>query len=62
MLLIDDLIATGGTAAAAVELLRRQGAEIAGAGFVIDLPALGGAARLAALGVCVVSLLAFDGH
>lgn len=62
VLLIDDLIATGGTAAAAVNLLRRQGTEIAGASFVIDLPELGGAARLAALGVRVVSLLAFDGH
>ena len=62
VLLIDDLIATGGTAAAAVNLLRRQGSEIAAASFVIDLPALGGAAKLAALGVRVASLLTFDGH
>ncbi len=62
VLLLDDLIATGGTATAAVNLLRGQGAGIIGAGFVIDLPALGGAAKLAALGVQVASLLRFDGH
>ena len=61
VLLIDDLIATGGTAEAAVRLLRRAGAEIVGAGFVIDLPDLGGAKRLEALSVQVVSLVAFEG-
>jgi adenine phosphoribosyltransferase len=62
VLLIDDLIATGGTATAAVKLLQGQGAAVIGAGFVIDLPALAGAAKLAQLGVRVSSLLAFEGH
>jgi adenine phosphoribosyltransferase len=62
VMLVDDLIATGGTAVAAVELLRRGGAEIVGAAFVVDLPDLGGAAKLAALGVPVSTLVAFGGH
>ena len=62
VLLVDDLIATGGTALAAVELLRRAGAEIVGAGFVIDLPDLGGADRLREAGVPVSTLVAFSGH
>jgi adenine phosphoribosyltransferase len=61
-MLIDDLIATGGTAVAAVELLRRAGADVVAAGFVIDLPDLGGAERLRALDVPVSSLVAFGGH
>jgi adenine phosphoribosyltransferase len=62
IMLIDDLIATGGTAIAAVELLRRAGAEVAAAGFVIDLPDLGGADKLRALNVPVSTLVAFGGH
>ena len=62
VLLIDDLIATGGTAEAAVKLLRSLGAEILAACFVIDLPELGGARRLQDLGVTVRSLVAFQGH
>lgn len=62
VLLVDDLIATGGTAIAAVGLLRRTGASVTEAAFVIDLPALGGAARLAGEGVDVSALMAFDGH
>jgi len=62
VLLVDDLIATGGTAIAAVELLRKGGADIVGAAFVVDLPELGGAARLKASGVEVSSLVAFEGH
>jgi adenine phosphoribosyltransferase len=62
IILIDDLIATGGTAEAAVKLLRRLGAEILGACFVIDLPALGGSRRLEALGVPVRTLVCFEGH
>ncbi len=62
VLLVDDLIATGGTAEAAIKLLRRAGAEIVGAAFVIDLPDLGGAARIENLGVPVRSLVAFSGH
>lgn len=62
VLLIDDLIATGGTAIAAYDLIASLGASIFGASFVIDLPALGGAERLRALGVPVQTLCAFDGH
>lgn len=59
VLVVDDLIATGGTALAAVELLREGGAVVTGAAFVIDLPQLGGADRLRAAGVGVTTLLAF---
>ena len=62
VLLVDDLIATGGTAEAAIRLLRRAGATVVGAAFVIDLPELGGAKRVEALGVPVSSLVAYDGH
>ena len=62
VLLIDDLIATGGTALAAVGLLRRTGAVVENAGFVIDLIDLGGADKLRALGVRIESLVAFPGH
>lgn len=62
VMLVDDLIATGGTALAAAELLRQGGAEIVAAAFVVDLPALGGAARLAAAGVPVSTLVAFEGE
>ena len=62
VLLADDLIATGGTALAAARLVRRAGGEIAGARFLIDLPDLGGAARLHAEGIETESLLAFEGH
>jgi adenine phosphoribosyltransferase len=60
--LVDDLIATGGTALAALELLRGAGAEICAAGFVIDLPELGGAQKLRDLDVPVRTLIAFEGH
>ena len=62
VILVDDLIATGGTALAAVELLRRLGAEVVAACFVIDLPDLGGADKLRAAGVEVRTLIAFEGH
>jgi adenine phosphoribosyltransferase len=62
VMLVDDLIATGGTALAAVQLLREARAEIMAACFVVDLPELGGAARLAAAGVPVRTLVAFAGH
>ena len=62
VMLVDDLIATGGTALAAVQLLREAGAEIMAAAFVVDLPELGGAARLKAAGVPVSTLVAFEGH
>lgn len=62
VLLVDDLIATGGTALAAVGLMRRTGAVCDDAAFVIDLPDIGGAAKLEAEGVKVTSLMAFEGH
>jgi len=62
VLILDDLLATGGTALAAARLVRRAGGEIAGARFVIDLPDLGGGAALAEAGIDVVSLVAFEGH
>ena len=62
VLLVDDLIATGGTAIAAVNLMRRTGAVCDHAAFAIDLPDLGGAAKLEAEGVRVESLISFEGH
>jgi adenine phosphoribosyltransferase len=62
VMLVDDLIATGGTALAAVDLLRRAGAEIVAAAFVVDLPDLGGAERLRMAGVPVSTVVAFEGH
>lgn len=61
VLLVDDLIATGGTALAALQLLRQSGAEVVAAAFVVDLPELGGAARLRAAGTPVTALTAFPG-
>ena len=62
VLIVDDLIATGGTAEAAVKLLQRVGATVVGCTFVIDLPELGGAKKLEALGCPVKALCAFEGH
>jgi adenine phosphoribosyltransferase len=63
VLIVDDLIATGGTVEAAVKLIRRLGGEVAGAAFVIDLPELGGTRRLQRqCGVRAHALIAFDGH
>lgn len=62
VILIDDLIATGGTAEGAVKLLWQMGAEIVAACFVIDLPELGGRKKLEDLGVTVRTLISFDGH
>ena len=62
VILVDDLIATGGTAEGAIRLLRKMGAEIVAACFVIDLPDLGGAKRIEALDVPVRSLVKFEGH
>ena len=59
VLLLDDLVATGGTATAAAQLLKSAGAAVLAACFVIDLPELGGAARLGAAGIEVQSLLKF---
>lgn len=62
VLLVDDLIATGGTAEASIKLLQRAGATVVGATFIIDLPDLGGAKRIEALGVPVSALVSFDGQ
>jgi len=62
VLLVDDLIATGGTALAAVSLLRRTGAEVKHTGFAIDLFDLGGAEKLRQVGVEVFKLIDFEGH
>lgn len=62
VLLIDDLIATGGTAEASIKLLEQIGADIIGAAFVIDLPDLGGLGKITSLGIPVTALVAYDGH
>ena len=62
VLVIDDLIATGGTAAAGINLIRALGGNVAGCGFIIDLPEIGGAAKLESMGVEVRSLMVFEGH
>jgi adenine phosphoribosyltransferase len=62
VLIVDDLIATGGTAEAAVKLVQRSGGEIVGATFIIDLPKLGGMKRLASHGIKGHALMAFEGH
>lgn len=62
VLLVDDLIATGGTAIAAIRLLERAGAKIELCSFVIDLPDLGGADKLRDLGKNLVTLIEFEGH
>ena len=62
VIVVDDLIATGGTAEGAVKLLRPMGAEVLAACFVIDLPELGGAAKLRKMDVPVRTLVSFEGH
>lgn len=62
VLLVDDLIATGGTADAAVSLIDHLGGDVVGAGFIVDLPELGGAAKLRGRCEKVVSLVSFDGE
>ncbi|MBI3677289.1 MAG: adenine phosphoribosyltransferase [Proteobacteria bacterium] len=62
VIIVDDLIATGGTCFAAIKLLERAGAKVVGCSFVIDLPELGGADKIRALGKDVTTLVAFEGH
>jgi len=61
VLLVDDLLATGGTAGAGISLIERLGAEIVGCAFIIDLPELGGRKLLETLGMEVHALCEFDG-
>ncbi len=61
VILVDDLIATGGTAEGAVKLLQQMGADVVAACFVIDLPDLGGRSKIEALGVPVRTLIEFEG-
>lgn len=62
VLIVDDLIATGGTAGAAAKLIRRLGGTIVGAAFLVDLPELGGAKLLEKDGIKVHALMSFEGH
>jgi adenine phosphoribosyltransferase len=62
ILLVDDLLATGGTAEAGIKLVERLGAEVIGCAFVVDLPDLGGRRKLEAMGMDVHALCAFEGH
>lgn len=62
VLLVDDLLATGGTAEAGIKLIERMGAQVIGCAFIIDLPDIGGRAKLEAMGMDVHSLSAFGGH
>jgi adenine phosphoribosyltransferase len=61
VLLVDDLLATGGTAEAGIKLIERMGAEVVGCAFVIDLPDIGGRSKLEAMGQDVHALCAFEG-
>jgi len=61
ILLVDDLLATGGTAEAGIKLVERLGGEIVGCSFIVDLPALGGRDKLIAMGMDVQILCEFDG-
>jgi adenine phosphoribosyltransferase len=61
VLLVDDLLATGGTAEAGIRLVERLGASVAGCAFVVDLPDLGGRTLLTRMGMTVHALCAFEG-
>lgn len=61
VLIVDDLLATGGTAEAAVKLLRKAGGTIVGCCFIVDLPDLGGRDRLTGMGLSVMTLCEFEG-
>jgi len=62
VLVIDDLIATGGTALASIDLIKKLDANVKGCSFIIDLPSLEGRKKIEALGIEVQTLCSFDGH
>jgi adenine phosphoribosyltransferase len=62
VLVIDDLVATGGTAEAAIKLIRIAGGNVVGCSFIVDLPELGGRKKIEAMGVGVLTLCEFEGH
>lgn len=62
VLVVDDLLATGGTAEAGVKLIERLGGDVTACAFVIDLPELGGSKKLQAMGLPLHSLCSFEGH
>lgn len=62
VLMVDDLLATGGTAEAGIKLIQRLGAQVTGCAFIIDLPELGGRAKLEGLGMDVHALCSYEGH
>ena len=62
VLVIDDLVATGGTAEAAIKLVRIAGGNVVGCSFIVDLPELGGRKKIEAMGVGVLALCEFEGH
>ena len=62
VLILDDLIATGGTTIAGIKLITRIGANIAGCGFIIDLPEIKGSTKIAEMGIITRSLISFEGH
>ncbi|MGB1696672.1 MAG: phosphoribosyltransferase family protein, partial [Paracoccaceae bacterium] len=61
ILVVDDLLATGGTAEAGISLIERLGGQIVGCSFIVDLPDLGGRVKLEKMGMNVRALCAFDG-
>ena len=62
VLVVDDLLATGGTAEAGVKLIERLGGDVTACAFVIDLPELGGSQKLQAMGLALHILCSFEGH
>ena len=62
VLIVDDLIATGGTALASIELVKKLGANVNGCTFIIDLPELKGKEKIEEIGIKVQTLCSFEGH
>jgi adenine phosphoribosyltransferase len=62
VLIVDDLIATGGTCEAGIKLIERAGGTVVGCSFIVDLPELGGRAKIEAMGKRVLTLVDFEGH